>query len=275
MPPIANILEEIVAAKQAQIVTEAAEYPLEAVREAAAAETAATPPRPFAAALADNTRLPVIAEIKRRSPSKGVLCDPFDVAAIAAAYVAGGAACLSVLTDQTFFGGCDADLQTARATSGLPVLRKDFMLNEWQIFHSRAIGADAILLIVAILEQETLLHLAETAHALGMAVLVEVHDAEELQRALQLPPFILLGINNRNLKTFVTKVQTTLDLLPTVQKQWQHQQQQQKQLLVSESGIHSNAEVRRLQQAGVDAFLIGEALVQNPQPALAALFKSE
>lgn len=264
MTAAGNVLAEIVESKQALLQAAMQQTPLAQIQRAAAAAPA---PRPFAAALQDGARLPVIAEIKRRSPSKGVLCEPFAPAEIAAAYAEGGAACLSVLTDEEFFGGCDADLAAARQASGLPVLRKDFMLHEWQIFASRAIGADAILLIAAILEDDVLHHLAEVAHGLGMAVLVEVHDAAEAARARRLPGDILLGINNRDLKTFATTIQTTLDLLPLLKGDARP--------VVSESGLHSPEDIRRLRQAGVSAFLIGEALMRDPQRGLRRLFEQE
>ena len=262
----ADILTQIVAAKRAQVQTAMRQTPLAHMRQRA---QTAPPARGFAQALTDKTKLPVIAEIKRKSPSKGVLCENFSPTKIATAYAAAGAACLSVLTDEKFFGGTQDDLQTVRAAVTLPVLRKDFMLNEWQIFESRAMGADAVLLIAAVLNDDKLTALTQTALTLGMAVLVEVHEATELRRALQLPPDILLGINNRNLKTFRTDVQTTLDMLSTG---WHDNSNR---ILVSESGIHRHSDVKRLQQAGVDAFLIGEALVQAPQQALYQLFKGK
>ena len=272
-----DILAQIAAVKQEEVQRGLRQTPL--ARQQQAAQDAA-PPRPFAAALADaragakSTALPVIAELKRRSPSKGVLCDPFVPREIAAAYAAGGAACLSVLTDAEFFGGSADDLRAARTATSLPVLRKDFMLHPWQIYESRAMGADAVLLIVAMLEDAMLEELADIAHGLGLAVLVEVHDGEELQRALRLPPHTLLGINNRNLKTFHTTVQTTFDLLPAARAA-NAADADTRRLLVCESGIHDSGEVQALQQAGVDAFLIGEALVRDPQGALARLFKGE
>lgn len=265
---MSDILTRIVAAKQQQVTAEMQATPPAAIRAAAAA---AAPPRAFAAALTDPSgaeRLPVIAEIKRKSPSKGILCEPFDPPAIARQYAAAGAACLSVLTDADFFGGSNADMQASRAASGLPVLRKDFMLNDWQIYESRALGADAVLLIAAILTDAILAQLTRTAQELGMAVLVEVHDADELARALMLPPPFLLGINNRNLRTFVTDIQTTLDLLPLLP-----QEQERRPLVISESGIGEAEQIRRLQAAGVNVFLIGEALVREPQAGLERLFR--
>lgn len=261
-----DILAQIAAAKKEEIHRGIQAIGLAQQRQAA---EAADPPRPFAAALTACDTLPVIAELKRRSPSKGVLCDPYVPRDIATAYAAGKAACLSVLTDAEFFGGSLADMQEARQCTALPVLRKDFMLHPWQIYQSRASGADAVLLIVTLLDDDTLAQLAQLAHALGMAVLVEVHDGAELQRALRLPPTCLLGINNRDLKTFHTTLQTTFDLLPAVRAAGGER------LLLSESGIHAHSEVQRLQEAGVNGFLIGEALVRDPQGALARLFKGE
>ena len=260
-----DVLTRIVAAKQRQVAAAMQTTPLAAARAAAETATADEPPRPFAAALSDRARLPVIAEIKRKSPTKGVLCEPFDPPAIARDYAAGGAACLSVLTDAEFFGGCINDMQASRAASGLPVLRKDFMLNEWQIYDSRAAGADAVLLIAAILTDTEMAQLAATAQSLGMAVLVEVHNEPELARSQQLQPPFLLGINNRDLRTFTTDIQTTLDLLPLLE---------QPQFVVSESGIHTPEHIARLRAAGVNAFLIGEALVREPQTGLRRLFSA-
>jgi len=206
----------------------------------------------------------VIAEIKKASPSKGVLREHFNPAAIAESYAAHGAACLSVLTDLQFFQGSAAYLQQARAACLLPVLRKDFMIDAYQLFEARALGADAILLIAACLDDAQMTDLEAQAHALGMAVLVEVHDAAELARALRLKT-PLVGINNRNLRTFEVTLNTTLDLLPTVPAD---------RLLVTESGILGCADVQRMRDANVHAFLVGEAFMRAPDPgaALAALF---
>jgi len=206
----------------------------------------------------------VIAEIKKASPSKGVLRERFEPAAIAESYAEHGAACLSVLTDERFFQGSAACLEQARAACPLPVLRKDFMVDAYQLFEARAMGADCILLIVACLDDALMADLEAQALALGMAVLVEVHDAAELERALRLRT-PLVGINNRNLRSFEVSLQTTLTLLPQVPAD---------RLPVTESGILAPADVRRMRDANVHAFLVGEAFMRAPDPgrALAALF---
>jgi indole-3-glycerol phosphate synthase len=207
----------------------------------------------------------VIAEIKKASPSKGVLRERFEPAAIAESYAEHGAAALSVLTDVQFFQGSAAYLEQARAACALPVLRKDFMVDAYQVFEARAMGADCILLIAACLGDALMIDLEAQAHSLGMAVLVEVHDGAELERALRLKT-PLVGINNRNLRTFDVTLQTTLDLLPRVPND---------RLLVTESGILARADVLRMRDANVHAFLVGEAFMRAPDPgaALAALFE--
>ena len=206
----------------------------------------------------------VIAEVKKASPSKGVIRADFDPAAIARSYAAGGAACLSVLTDIDFFQGSDDYLRQARAACTLPVLRKDFIVDAWQVYEARTLGADCILLIAAALDDARLSEFAFIAGELGMDVLVEVHDVDELERALPVPAR-LLGINNRNLKTFDVSLQTTLDLQPMVPAD---------RVLVTESGILSRADVALMREAGVNAFLVGEAFMRQPEPggALRELF---
>jgi indole-3-glycerol phosphate synthase len=201
----------------------------------------------------------VIAEIKKASPSKGVLRDDFRPGEIAASYERNGATALSVLTDERFFQGSAAALAAARSACALPALRKDFVIDEWQVFESRAIGADAILLIAAVLDDPELADFEAAAQALGMGVLVEVHDERELERALRLKS-PLLGINNRNLRTFEVSLETTLAMLPRVPPG---------RVVVTESGIAGAGDVRRMVDAGVHAFLVGETLMRAPDPGAA------
>jgi len=201
----------------------------------------------------------VIAEVKKASPSKGVLREHFVPADIARSYAQHGAACLSVLTDERFFQGAEAYLQQARQACTLPVLRKDFMVDAFQVYDARAMGADCILLIAACLDDAQMRDLEALAHELGMAVLVEVHDGEELDRALKLKT-PLVGINNRNLRTFEVTLDTTLGLLPRVPDD---------RLLVTESGILGREDVQRMRAADVHAFLVGEAFMRQPDPGLA------
>jgi len=209
-------------------------------------------------------RSAVIAEVKKASPSKGVLRADFDPAAIGSSYARHGAACLSVLTDVQYFQGAPEFLQQARVASGLPVLRKDFIVDDYQIVEARSWAADAILLIVAALDRPRLHALEQAAHELGMAVLVEVHDAAELDLALELKT-PLIGINNRNLRTFETRLEVTLDLLPHIGPD---------RIVVTESGILSSVDVARMRAAGVNAFLVGEAFMRADDPGaeLARLF---
>lgn len=206
----------------------------------------------------------VIAEVKKASPSKGLLREAFDPAQIAVSYERGGAACLSVLTDADFFQGSEEYLRLARAACSLPVLRKDFIIDPYQVYEARAIGADCILLIVAALGDAQMHDLAGLALHLGMDVLVEVHDGHELERALSLNT-PLIGINNRDLRTFNTTLQTTLDLLGLIPDN---------RIVVTESGIHTRDDVALMREHGVHAFLVGEAFMRAPEPGekLAALF---
>jgi indole-3-glycerol phosphate synthase len=254
-----NILERIMAVKRAEVAGAKALLPPARVAELAAR---ASPPRDFAAALKSRLaagRPAVIAEIKRASPSRGVLRERFAPDEIARSYEAGGAACLSVLTDRQFFQGGPEHLETARGACALPVLRKDFVFDRYQVHEARAMGADCILLIAACLALEDMKRLEADAQALGMATLVEVHDAAELEAALGLRT-PLLGINNRDLRSFETRLETTLGLLARVPSD---------RLVVTESGILSPADVARMRAAGVHAFLVGEAFMRAEDPGLA------
>ena len=228
---------------------------------------AAAPVRGFIAAIEQRLavqRPAVIAEIKQASPSRGILRQEFDPAQIAASYERGGAACLSVLTDVDFFKGEDAYLQQARAACSLPVLRKDFVIDPYQVYEARALGADCILLIVAALTDAMLPELLRLAHHLGMDVLVEVHDADEMERALDLPAR-LIGVNNRDLRTFETRLDVTLGFVGRVPDD---------RILVTESGIHTREDVALMRRNGVHAFLVGEAFMKAAEPGekLAELF---
>jgi indole-3-glycerol phosphate synthase len=259
-----DILERIVAVKREEIDTARRRRSLASLRAEAEGRRDV---RGFEAALRAKLAAgaaAVIAEVKKASPSKGVLREHFVPADIAACYERGGAACLSVLTDAPFFQGSAACLQQAREACAVPVLRKDFIVDAYQVFEARAMGADCILLIVACLGDALMRDLEAQAQALGMAVLVEVHDAAELGRGLRLTT-PLVGINNRNLRSFEVTLDTTLALLPQVPPD---------RLLVTESGILTPADVQRMRAAGVNAFLVGEAFMRAPDPgaALAGLF---
>ena len=263
---MSDILDRIVAVKRDEVTAAKARRSLASWRDEAQARRGEL--RDFESALrakvADG-QAAVIAEIKKASPSKGVLREHFVPAEIAASYARHGAAALSVLTDEQFFQGSAAYLQQARAACALPVLRKDFIVDEVQVCESRAQGADCILLIAACLADTQMAELEACAMALGLSVLVEVHNANELARALQWLKTPLLGINNRNLQTFDVSLETTLGLLPKVPAD---------KLLVTESGILTRADVQRMRAAKVNAFLVGEVFMRAPDPgsALAALF---
>ncbi len=256
-----TVLDRILSHKADELADRRRQRPLADVR--AAAESA-VPARGFAAAI-KRERPAVIAEMKRASPSRGVIRDDFDPAAIAASYEAAGAACLSVLTDEAFFRGSDEHLATARAASKLPLLRKDFVIDEYQVFEARDLGADCVLLIAAVLDPEQLASLTALAAQLGFDALVEVHNARELDGALKVAP-PLLGINNRDLRTFDTSLETTLSLLSRVPAGT---------TVVTESGIRTREDVRRMRDAGVEAFLVGEAFMRanDPGTALRELFQ--
>jgi indole-3-glycerol phosphate synthase len=259
-----DILKKIVARKREEI-TERRSRVDDA--ELLALAESADAPRGFVRALAarvDAGQPAVIAEIKRASPSKGILREDFRPVDIARSYVAGGAACLSVLTDVDFFQGSDTYLQQARAACNLPVIRKDFIVDPYQVVEARAIGADCILLIAACLDDEQMSRLNDQATALGMDVLIEVHDEKELVRALRTGNR-LVGINNRNLRTFEVALSTTLDLLDRIPDD---------RLVVTESGILSPADVHLMREHGVNAFLVGEAFMRavDPGARLAELF---
>jgi indole-3-glycerol phosphate synthase len=261
---MSDILNKIVAVKREEIAAAQAVRDLASLRRDAESRGGQ---RDFTAALRHQIaagHAAVIAEVKKASPSKGVLREHFVPAEIAASYARHGAACLSVLTDVQFFQGATAYLEQARAACDLPVLRKDFMVDVYQVFEARAMGADCILLIAACLDDAQMADLEALAHALGMAVLVEVHDGAELDRALLLKT-PLLGINNRNLRTFEVTLDTTLGLLARVPAD---------RLLITESGILGRADVERMRAAQVHGFLVGEAFMRAPDPgaALAGLF---
>lgn len=265
---MSDILQKIVAVKHQEIAAALPQRPLSVVRaEAEARNRDLRDVRDFVGALRHKIaagQAGVIAEVKKASPSKGVLREQFNPAEIAVSYAQHGAACLSVLTDEQFFQGQTSYLQQARAACTLPVLRKDFMVSDYQVYDARAMGADCILLIAACLDDAQMADLEACALDLGMAVLVEVHDGEELDRALKLKT-PLVGINNRNLRTFDVTLDTTLGLLDRVPSD---------RVLVTESGILGRADVQRMRAANVHAFLVGEAFMRAPDPgaALSELF---
>jgi indole-3-glycerol phosphate synthase len=267
---MSDILKRILAVKRnevAQARASQSETALLAEVNASRATGDARAVRGFEASLRSSMaagKAAVIAEIKRASPSKGLLRDPFDPPAIAASYAQHGASCLSVLTDVQFFQGSPAYLQSARGACALPVLRKDFMIDAWQVLEARAWGADCILLIAAALSDAQMIELEACAAELGMGVLVEVHDAGELERALQLKTR-LVGINNRNLRTFEVSLNSTLSLLTQIPAD---------RLVITESGIVGRDDVLRMRAAGVHAFLVGEAFMRaaDPGEALQRLF---
>jgi len=260
---MSDILQKIVAVKHQEIAAALPQRPLSVVRaEAEARNRDLRDVRDFVGALRHKIaagQAGVIAEVKKASPSKGILREQFNPAEIAVSYAQHGAACLSVLTDEQFFQGQTSYLQQARAACTLPVLRKDFMVSDYQVYDARAMGADCILLIAACLDDAQMADLEACALDLGMAVLVEVHDGEELDRALKLKT-PLVGINNRNLRTFDVTLDTTLGLLDRVPSD---------RLLVTESGILGRADVQRMRAANVHAFLVGEAFMRAPDPGVA------
>lgn len=251
-----DILKRIIATKFEEIEAGATRQPLLEIRSKAESRA---PTRGFIEAIETHIaaeRPGIIAEIKKASPSKGVLREDFDVAAIAKSYADAGASCLSVLTDEQYFQGSLQNLELARNACTLPLLRKDFIVDPWQVFEARLAGADAILLIVAALGDGQLMELCMLAQDIEMDVLVEVHDADELERALRLPT-PLIGINNRDLRNFETSLDTTLELLDGIPSD---------RTVVTESGIHATEDVARMREAGVNAFLVGEAFMRADDP---------
>jgi len=259
-----DILQKILARKQQEVAERSARLSVSEIQQRL---KQSPKPRAFAKALqvaVAANKPAVIAEIKKASPSKGLIRQDFYPDKIAASYAQAGASCLSILTDMDFFQGADDYLQQARAACTLPVLRKDFIIDAWQIYESRLLGADCILLIVAALNDQQLMQFANVAQQLQMDVLLEVHDQDELERALRIPA-PLLGINNRNLRTFEVSLQTTLTMQSSVPND---------RLLVTESGILTTEDVHILRASGVNAFLVGEAFMRanDPGQALAQLF---
>lgn len=254
-----DVLEKILARKAEEVAERRQRAPLASLESQIAT---VSPARGFASALQERVArgdAAVIAEVKKASPSKGVIREDFRPAEIAASYALGGASCLSVLTDRDFFQGGEEYLQEARAHCELPVLRKDFTIDSYQVAEARAIGADAILLIVSALTQSQMLELSSAAEHYGLDVLVEVHDRDELDRALALPT-PLIGVNNRNLRDFSTSLDTTLSLLPHVPAD---------RVVITESAIHTREDVATMRSAGVSAFLVGEAFMRREDPGAA------
>jgi indole-3-glycerol phosphate synthase len=255
---MAHVLDRILAAKRQEVQYARARLPLEELRRRV---EKASPPRGFEKSLRAKIaagKPAVIAEIKRASPSRGLIRADFDPGYIAASYESHGAACLSVLTDREFFGGSPADLEAAREACSLPVLRKDFIIDEYQVHQARSWGADCILLIIDAAPDEDLARFERVAGQLGMDVLVESHDGEQLARALRLSTS-LIGINNRDLRTFETRLETTLGLLGKVPPG---------RLVITESGIATSADVTRLEKAGVSAYLVGSAFMAAEEPGI-------
>lgn len=254
---VPTVLEKILARKVEEVAERSARVSLAELESLARAADA---PRGFARALQEQVKLKqpaVIAEIKKASPSKGVIRENFVPAEIAKSYEKGGATCLSVLTDVDYFQGADAYLQQARAACKLPVIRKDFMIDPYQIVEARALGADCVLLIVAALDDQRMAELATVAKGVGLDVLVEVHNGDELERALKTLDTPLVGINNRNLHTFEVDLETTLDLLPRIPRD---------RLVITESGILNRADVELMEISDVYSFLVGEAFMRAESP---------
>jgi len=260
-----DILKKIITRKKEEIKERKASLPLREIKKRV---QDANPTHDFESAIQQQLtagKPAIIAEIKKASPSRGTICEDFDPVALAQCYEKAGATCLSVLTDVDFFQGSDKDLSAARAACLLPILRKDFIIDPYQVYESRMIGADCILLIVAALTDKNIQELSELATELDMDVLIEVHDREELERGLMLRT-PLIGINNRNLHTFETDIQTTLELLPDVFHD---------RIIVTESGIHTIEDVKEMRKHSVDTFLVGEAFMSSDDPGkkLKELFK--
>ena len=260
---MSDILQKILEVKRQEVEVAKAKEPEAMLHDLIAAQPNDQKPRGFYMAMQARIQqggVAVISEIKRASPSKGLLRDPFDPVAIAQSYERHGASCLSVLTDEQFFQGHPSHLKQARAACSLPVLRKDFMVDPYQLVQARAWGADCILLIAAALSNQELTELEAQAHTLGMDVLLEVHDEQELVRGLASCTTPLLGVNNRNLRSFETRLETSLDLLEKLPSD---------RLLVTESGILQPADAQLMQSHGIRAFLVGEVFMRAPDPGLA------